>query len=269
MMIESILPFIAIALFLLALLFRKREAGALGWVFIAGYCCFATYGCFDEKDYLYTLLNFVFLAFSLLLAFLLLKTREKVDLLFTITKIALITSAFYFPFATKEITFLSDLLINITAEITTMVLNLFNVGVYMDTPPFINTTNCFVHEDCGSVQIILACTAIQSMVLFTGLIFGVNAPLSRKLKAFAVSIPTIYVLNIVRNVFVAAAYFGQWFGSPNESFYIAHEVLARIGSIIALVAIAYAVFMILPEILDLIEELYQFILKTVKRDTRS
>ena len=267
MMIDSILPFIAIALFLLALLFRKREAGALGWIFIAGYCCFATYDCFEEKDYLYAAFNLLFLAFSLLLAFLLLKTREKEDLLFTITKIAFITSACYFPFA--EITFLSELLINITAEITTMVLNLFNVGVYMDPPPCIYTTTGSFHDVNKPVQIILACTAIQSMVLFTGLIFGVNAPLSRKLKAFAVSIPTIYVLNIVRNVFVAAAYFGQWFGSPIESFYIAHEVLARIGSIIALVAIAYAVFMILPEILDLIEELYQFILKTVKRDTRS
>ena len=268
MILKSLLPFIAIGLFLLALLFRKRWVSALGWIFIAYYCYFATKECFVQGDYLYTFFNLIFLAFTLLLAVLMVKPESKVsekgeeDLLFTITKISLITAVFYFPFS--EIPFLSELLINITAEITTRVLDLFNVGVYMDTPPYINTTNSSFHEDNGPIRIILACTAIQSMVLFAGLIFGVHAPLRRKLKAFLVSVPTIYVLNIVRNVFVAAAYFGQWFGPPLESFYIAHEVLARIGSTIALVVIAYAVFIILPEALDMIENFFRFLLR--KRD---
>ena len=265
MTIESILPFIAIGLFLLAMLFRKRWVGALGWIFIAYYCYFATKACFVQEDYLYTFFNLVFLVFTLLLAVLMVKPKSLVsergeeDLLFTITKISLITAVFYFPFS--EIPFLSELLINITAEITTEVLNLFNVSVYMDTPPYINTTNSSFHEDNGPIRIILACTAIQSMVLFTGLVFGVNAPLGRRLKAFLVSVPVIYGLNIVRNVLVAAAYFGQWFGSPTESFYIAHEVLARIGSTIALVVIAYAVFVILPEALDLIECFFRILLR--------
>ncbi|MCW3142179.1 MAG: archaeosortase A, partial [Methanophagales archaeon] len=140
-------------------------------------------------------------------------------------------------------------------------LNLFNVGVYMVPPSTIYTSTESFHDLNKPIEIILACTAIQSMVLFIGLIFAVNAPMRRKLKAFFVSVPVIYGLNILRNVFVASAYFGQWFGSPLESFYIAHGVIARMGAMIALIVIAYAVFMILPEALDLVEDFFRFILK--------
>jgi archaeosortase A (PGF-CTERM-specific) len=272
MIIKSILPFIAIGLFLLALLFRRREAGALGWIFIAGYCYFEAFGYFAQDEYFDGSLSLVFLAFSLLLAFLLLKPKStpmpgekgEEDLFFTITKIAFITAVFYFPFS--EISFLSELLIYITTKITSTALNLLNVGVYMVPPSQIYTISSSFHKVYKPIEIILACTAIQSMVLFIGLIFAVNAPVRRKLKAFFLSVPVIYGLNILRNTFVASAYFGQWFGSPLESFYIAHGVIARIGAMIALIVIAYAVFVILPEALDLVEDFFRFIFKTTKRN---
>ncbi len=294
MIIKPILPFIAIGLFLLALLFhnkpflkRKRlrkepssffgevffpegkfekVVGASGWLFIACYCFFEASDYFAQDEYFDASLTLVFLTFSLLLAFLMVKPRSMVsekgeeDLFFTITKIALITSVFYFPFS--EISFLSDYLIYITTKITTTILNLFNVGVYVVYPSSIYTTTSSFHEVYKPIEIILACTAIQSMVLFIGLIFSVNAPMRRKLKAFFVSVPTIYVLNTFRNVFVVTAYFEQWFGSPLQSFYIAHNVIARIGVMISLIVIAYAVFMILPEALDLIEDLFRYFKKT-------
>ena len=262
MMIKSILPFIAIGLFILALLFRKREVAASGWIVFAGYCCFETYECFVQGDYLYTTYDLLFLAFSLFIAFLIVTRTEKEDLFFSLTKIALITAALYFPFA--EISVLGDSLIHITATITATMLNLFNPGsVYMDSPPSYIYSSFTPYD----VEIILACTAIESIVLFTGLICGVNAPMRRKLKAFLVSVPVIYVSNILRNVFVITAYFEQWFASPRwqwlldvrlppaQSFDIAHNVLARTGSMVILIVIAYAVFMILPEALDLIEGL--------------
>jgi len=260
MIAKFILPFIAMGLFFLALLFRERKIGAIGWMFIAIYCFFEASDYFSLKEYFDGSLSLIFLAFSLLLAFLLVKTREKEeDLFFTITKVALITAVFYFPFS--EIPFLSELLIYTTTKITTTMLNLFNVGVYMVPPSTIYTSTESFHDLNKPIEIILACTAIQSMVLFIGLIFAVNAPMRRKLKAFFVSVPVIYGLNILRNVFVASAYFGQWFGSPLESFYIAHGVIARMGAMIALIVIAYAVFMILPEALDLVEDFFRFILK--------
>ena len=260
-MIESALPFIATLLFLLALLFRRREVGASGWLFIAGYCYFEAFDYFAQEEYFDASLALVFLAFSLLLALLLVRPGENEDLFFLVTKVALITAVFYFPFS--EIPFLSDSLIFITAKITTMVLNLFNVGVYMVHPASIYTTSGSFHEAYNPIEIILDCTAIQSIALFIGLIFGVNAAMRRKQKAFLVSVPVIYGLNIFRNVFVAAAYFGQWFGSPLQSFDIAHGVIARIGAMISLIVIAYAVFVILPETLDLVEDFFRFFKKTL------
>ena len=271
MILQSALPFIAIAFFLLALLFSRKEAdgvfysswfgklvGALGWVSFAGYCYFETLRCLMLEDYVRTSFALIFLAFSLLLALLLMTTREKgdADLFLTITKVALITAVFYFPFS--EFALLGDLLIFVTAKLSVMMLNLLNVGVYIVPPSSIYSTSSSFHEVYKPIEIILACTAIQSMALFTGVVFGVTAPIGRKLKAFLVSVPVIYGLNILRNALVGAAYFEQWFGAPLHSFFIAHEVLARIGAMIALIAIAYVVFVILPEALDLIEDLFRF-----------
>ena len=265
MIFKSLIPFIAIGLFLLALAFRKRAVGALGWMFFVVYCASELSYYITKGEYFEASAALLFFAYTVLLTALMLKPesmlRDKAegDLLFTITKISLIAAVFYFPFA--EIPFLETLLIYITTNITTTVLNLFNVGVYMVYPSSIYTTNSSFHEVYKPIKIILDCTAIQSIVLFIGLVFGVNAPLRRKLKAFVVSVPTIYVLNIVRNVFVAAAYFECWFGSPIYSFYIAHGVIAKIFVMISLIAVAYAVFVILPEALDLIESFFRVILR--------
>ena len=262
-MIESILqfivtclPFIAICFLFLALLVHKRAVSAPGWILIAGYCYFeaAEYLAQDERFDAFLVL--VLLALSLILAFIMLRPtlseRREEDSLYTLTKIALIAAVFYFPFA--EITFLGDSLIYITAKITAILLNIFNVGVYMVPPSCIYTTDSSFHAIYQPITIILACTAIQGMVIFIGLIFGVKAPIRRKLKAFFVSVPVIYVLNIFRDVFVSAAYFELWFGPPLDSFFIAHNVIARIFALLALIAIAYAVFKILPEALDFVED---------------
>ncbi len=258
-MIESViqfsLPFIAICFLFLALLVHKRAVSAPGWISIAGYCYFEAteYLALDERFDAFLVL--VLLALSLILAFIMLRPtlseRSEEDSLYTLTKIALIAAVFYFPFA--EITFLGDSLIFITAKITAILLNIFNVGVYMVPPSCIYTTDGSFHAIYQPITIILACTAIQGMVIFIGLIFGVKAPIRRKLKAFFVSVPVIYALNIVRDVFVSAAYFELWFGPPLDSFFIAHSVIARVFALFALIAIAYAVFKILPEALDFVE----------------
>ena len=59
---------------------------------------------------------------------------------------------------------------------------------------------------------------------------------------------------MVRNVFVVVAYGDQWFGEM--SFQIAHHVIAKIGSGIALFVIAYVVLQVLPELLDAIDRLF-------------
>lgn len=265
MIVKSIIPFVSIGLFLLALVFRKRAVGALGWAVFALYCAYEVSFYLNKGEYFDASIAVIFLVFTLLFAALMVKSppvlseKDGEDFFLTITRIAVITAVFYFPFA--EIPALETLIICVTTKITTTVLSLFNVGVYMVYPSSIYSTSSSFHAVYKPIEIILACTAIQSMVLFAGLVFGVKAPRERKLKAFLVSVPTIYLLNIVRNVFVAAAYFGLWFGSPLQSFYIAHGIIARIFVMISLIAVAYAVFIILPEALDVIEDFFRVLLR--------
>lgn len=97
------------------------------------------------------------------------------------------------------------------------------------------------------------------MALFTGATLGIKAGLSRKIRAFLVSVPVIYILNLFRNVFVTVSFAYSWFGE--NSFYIAHHVVAKILSTIALIVIAYMVFRFLPELAELIYSLKDEILR--------
>lgn len=92
------------------------------------------------------------------------------------------------------------------------------------------------------VSIILACTAIQSIMLFVGLFAGTKAGFRRKLYASLVVGAVIYVLNLVRNTGII------WFyGQGHASFWIMHNAIGKGGSLLAMVGIAFAVFKWFPE----------------------
>jgi len=117
--------------------------------------------------------------------------------------------------------------------------------------------------------IVLACTGIGSMAVMGGVVAAVRAPLHRKARALAVSLPVIYALNIVRNVFIGLS-FGQQrlhvapglvttlFGTSDPymvSYYLADRVIAQSLSVVALVAITWLVVRELPEVLPMVEDL--------------
>jgi exosortase/archaeosortase len=142
MMIKSIFPFIAIGFFILALIYRRREAAASGWVVFAGYCCFETCECFVQGDYLYTTFDLLFLAFSLILAYFLVTTCEKEELFFSLTRIALITAVLYFPLS--EFSVLGDILIHSTTKITAAILNIIKPNsVYVGYPYIYSTSSSY------------------------------------------------------------------------------------------------------------------------------
>jgi len=80
-------------------------------------------------------------------------------------------------------------------------------------------------------------------------------------------VPTIYILNLFRNVFVIMAYTGQWFpyypdiaGNGEigyESFFWAHNVIAEMLALVFLILIAYGLFVLIPRLGTFAEELYQ------------
>jgi archaeosortase A (PGF-CTERM-specific) len=115
-----------------------------------------------------------------------------------------------------------------------------------------------IYRNGFRIEIILACTGIQSMAIMLGVVAGVPTTLRQKVEAFLLVVPTIYILNLFRNVFVIVAYTDQWFPflpeiASNgeygfESFFWAHNVLAELGALIALVIIAYGLFTLIPEL---------------------
>lgn len=117
-----------------------------------------------------------------------------------------------------------------------------------------------------SVEIILGCTGIQSIAIMLGVAAAVPTSLRQKAVAFLLIAPTIYCLNILRNVFVIMAYTDQWFplwpelagnGSPGfESFFWAHNVIAELLALACLVAIAYGLFTLIPALAAFADNLY-------------
>lgn len=133
--------------------------------------------------------------------------------------------------------------------------------------------NVFVFRESGRVArstvILLACTGLGSMAIFAGLIAAVRAPLDRKLRALAVSIPVVWVLNIARNTFITLAYGHQWlqvrpdlvlwlFGADHPdlvSFLLADRVIAQTLAVLTVVAVLLAVCRQLPELRAVVGDL--------------
>ncbi|HLE96016.1 MAG TPA: archaeosortase A [Candidatus Thermoplasmatota archaeon] len=100
-----------------------------------------------------------------------------------------------------------------------------------------------------AVTIILACTAIQSMMIFGGAIGTVEASTRRKWLAALATIPAIHVLNIFRNAGIVFGYkILDWSMFGIESFEWMHSYVGKFGSLAALVVLALVLFRILPEL---------------------
>lgn len=104
-----------------------------------------------------------------------------------------------------------------------------------------------------AVTIILACTAIQSIMIFVGAIAtteGRAADLpARKWRGMVYTAVPIYVLNLFRNAGIVYGYKVMgitMFGL--DSFEFMHSYVGKGGSLLALVLIALVVFRLLPEL---------------------
>jgi archaeosortase A (PGF-CTERM-specific) len=96
------------------------------------------------------------------------------------------------------------------------------------------------------VTIIFACTAIQSMVLFVGMIGALSqVNLKRKILGLLVTVVPVYFLNLIRNASVV-----YMVGSGMFSFEIAHNVIGKTGSLLALIVLLFITFKIVPELYD-------------------
>ena len=109
-----------------------------------------------------------------------------------------------------------------------------------------------------AVTVVLACTAIQSIMIFVGAIACLDADRRRKLRGYLYTVPVIYFLNLFRNAGIVYGYKDlNWGMFGIDAFEWMHAYVGKIGSLVAMVFIALAVFATLPElhgnILDLFD----------------
>jgi len=256
-MIENIiwlaLGLLVIASFMPGNKLKLAIAGA-GWLFFSVHWALQWQHYLELGDYTNVVLTVLAAVFSVFIGLVLMRQDKSllgnVNGISTMGSISMASTAAaigglsYFVFS--EIPSMNTWIISTVTDQTIWVASLFGVMITRLDWNLI-AVNGF------KVEIILACTAIESIALFIGIIASVRAPFKRLASAFLVSVPVIYGLNLIRNVFVVGAYGMTWFGDPDMSFYIAHTLIAKTGSLVALFIIAYAVLKILPEIVDMID----------------
>jgi archaeosortase A (PGF-CTERM-specific) len=167
-----------------------------------------------------------------------LKTGTSVSCLNWIAGGTFLAGIIYFTIENGIVPGLQQWLIENVAAQTTDLLHLFGVDA-------MRSQDLIVYNNMP-VTIIFACTAIQSMVLFVGMIGALSTvSLKRKAVALLVTVVPIYFLNLIRNASVV-----YMIGSGMTSFEMAHNVIGKAGSLLALIVLLFITFKIVPELYD-------------------
>jgi archaeosortase A (PGF-CTERM-specific) len=268
------LAWLAIAAFTLAVLAELRDRRTARYLAAGAWVLFAVFWLalipqflLVEKSAIEGVLSALGVPASLSAAYLLYRGRES---LLVITRGVAVMGLIYLPATT--IPWIYGPLVETTTTQVNAVIQFAGYAPVIETGDN-GLRNTFVFTTDGhryETFIILACTGLGSMAIFAGLIAAVRAPLRRKVAAFAISVPVIWVLNLIRNAFIAVAFGKQWFqvfvpqmsalfGVPPEdaglvSFYLADKVIAQSASVVALVLITYPVVRALPELAGVLDD---------------
>lgn len=121
-----------------------------------------------------------------------------------------------------------------------------------------------------SIIFILACSALQSMIVFVGAIVALSSvSWKRRMRGLIISIPTIFVLNVFRNVGIVwlTDTYVNWTlfaGSDIDMFNFTHSYAAKFISLFAMFLMAIVLFDLLPELHKNIMKIVNPILKIIK-----
>jgi len=251
--------------FLIPSRFRKYFALG-GWASIVGYLFLELPYYFSLNNFMYPAIAVLSIPFLYITAKYLLRDDPRVMQISTIAAVAFLV---YAPFGYMPA--LGNWLIAAVADQTSAVL------AAVGYPVTFQDWN-LMERNGFQTEIILACTGIQSIAIMLGVAWGVRSTARQKIAGFLLVFPTIYISNIIRNVFVVTAYTEQWFpylpeiaGNGEfgyESFFWAHNVMAELGALVFLVILAYALFMIVPELGTLADSLYRLYRSEVEQIIR-
>jgi archaeosortase A (PGF-CTERM-specific) len=241
--------------------FRKYPA-IIGWTFIVLSLFANLPEYFSENNFMYPLIAALSVPFLYITIKNLLRDDPRV---ISLSRAAAVAFLIYAPF--EYIPAFGDWLIGIVVGQVAFMLDTLGHTVTLTDWNIIAKNNL-------RVEIILACTGIQSIAIMLGVAAAVSTTLRQKVLTFLLVAPTIYILNLLRNVFVIMAYTEQWFpyypeiaGNGEfgyESFFWAHNVIAEMLALVLLVAIAYGLFRVIPELGDFADDLYQLYYGEIK-----
>jgi len=162
--------------------------------------------------------------------------EEEVSCLRWLAGASAIAGLIYFGI---EKSFMADWLIDRVAEQSAWVLDIL-VGNASVNPPHISLDGNSV------VTIIFACTGIQSFVIFIGMIGALpKIEWKRRIIGIVVTVIPVYILNLLRNAMVTFLV-----GKGITDFNMAHNIIAKAGSLVALIVLLLIVIKIVPEVFD-------------------
>jgi archaeosortase A (PGF-CTERM-specific) len=239
---------------------HRYYAAILGWIFIVLTLFAELPVYFSENNFMYPLIAVLSVPFLVITIKYLLKGDSRVV---SLSRAAAVAFLIYAPFGFDQVPLfaaLGNVLIGLVVGQVVWILNL------LQFPTTLDAWNIIMHNNFR-VEIILGCTGIQSIAILLGVAAAVPTTLRQKILAFLLIAPTIYFLNLLRNVFVIMAYTDQWFPyypeiASNgelgyESFFWAHNVIAELTALVILIFIAYGLFRLIPTLGKFAEEVYQ------------
>jgi len=99
------------------------------------------------------------------------------------------------------------------------------------------------------INFVLACTALQSMVLFIGAISTLDLDWRKRVRALLLVVPVIHLLNLFRNAGLIWMHltYTQWDLWGMSVFDFGHTYVARVVSLFAMFLIALVMFDLLPK----------------------
>ena len=100
------------------------------------------------------------------------------------------------------------------------------------------------------INFVLACTALQSLVVFIGAISVLDIDWKRRIRALFLVVATIHILNLFRNaglIWIHLTY-TTWEFNGLSVFDFGHAYVARAVSLFAMFLMALIMFDILPEL---------------------
>ncbi|HIJ05835.1 MAG: Cytochrome oxidase, subunit I, putative [Methanomicrobiales archaeon 53_19] len=245
-------------------------AGIVGWASISLLLLFELPGFLQINNFLYPILGILSVPFVYLTARRLLMKDPVVG---SLTRAAAFSFLIYAPFGFYEP--LKNWLIGVVVNQTVWMLELLRYPVTFYEWNTIMGGSIPGFDIGFRVEIILGCTGITSIAIMLAVANMVPTTTRQKILSFLLIAPTIYILNLFRNAYVIMAYTGQWYpwlpelvGNGNygyESFFWAHNVFCELLALAILMAIAYGLFRLIPDLGVLAEKLVSQYIRDIRQ----